>query len=639
MRPYIIGIGGTGGKVLKEFLRNEDVPILGMSLGEHIAFGGIKGVWMDFDTVDCLKEEFYTGRLEEGNYPGFIVPPEVLSDDSKVREYILKKYGYDLRRQGFDRRAEYMKAIFEIFQTDPTAKNLSSVEYGAENPLLAYIWQNAISGFLTIGKVSGQSGEDSASSLTSQGDMEVGSENDAAKNHLPVVNLPNHPTIEKILSTSQALLSNLKVSNGGTGQNACGSLLFIASLGGGTGTGFVNPLTSFIRTRGSLLALALCIFTEKGEDSKGTPEEQRDLGAIIAMYDLLIKEKSQGIDALILIDNQILQSNGSRNYLAANKAIFDAMKPLIDQRRFPAFDPEALGLQRVFFEGLKLPGVLVPCYLSIDSSLPSEKDLVNKALREGKLFPCDIKKADEAYIFSRGLLDPSKLQKELQAAIGKHKDGKEKVVYVYPKIGENNSAEILILLRNPYGGEKLNFSRDNCDTPCNNKEAWKETISETFEQRIYCAICMGLRHLKDCENEIIPSGMKSLTKVALGTYLFGLDWIERNLLLLKEKPTLEEGEKEFKENLEKAKKQYSENKMPFLKDELEKSLVRLEKGEKPIFVQELNIFAKNKAMPKENDSGYDANQGEKVDIQTLQPMIESEVRRILGEIGYPLKGE
>jgi len=123
MRPCIIGIGGTGGKVLKEFLRNEDISILGVSLGEHIAFGGIKGIWVDFDTRECIEEKFYPGRLEDGKYPGFIVPPEVLKQSSRVREYIREEYGFDLRKQGFDRRAESLKAIAEIFQIDPTVKS------------------------------------------------------------------------------------------------------------------------------------------------------------------------------------------------------------------------------------------------------------------------------------------------------------------------------------------------------------------------------------------------------------------------------------------------------------------------------------------------------------------------------------
>lgn len=682
MRPCIIGIGGAGGKVLKEFLKNEDIPILGTSLGEHISFGGIKGIWMDFDTKACLEEkEFYSGRLEDGHYPGFIVPPEVLKHDSKIRKYILKKYGYDLRKQGFDRRAETMKAIFEIFETDQTAKNLSFEEFRAQNPLLAYIWLRAISRFVTIGKVSSGASEYD-SNLVQHGGMEEDQEDSPVQsknnldhsadskvetsedriesqiassksfsenedeagtgNHIPGMRLPNVLSIDKVFVASKFLLSKVKTTDAIDGENVCESILFIASLGGGTGTGFINPLTSFIRTRGSLAAVALGIFTEKGTDSKDTHEEQRVLGAIIAMYDLLTKRKMIGIDALILIDNQILESvHGNRNYLAMNKAISDAMKPIIDQRRFPAIDDESLGIQRVFLEGLEWPGILVPCYLSIDFSMLSkenqEADLVRRALSDGKLFPCKIEKSDRAYIFSRGLLDPKRLKKELQNSIGKNKGGSEKEVNVYPKIGDGNSAEILILLRNPYGGEPCTFSRNNCRERCKDEDTWKATLQETFEQRIYCAICMGLNYLKNFESEIIQTSMKPVTKVSLGAYFFGLDWIDKNLKVIKGKIDLDEQEKEFKKLLEDAMKSWDGDKMPYLKDELEKALIRLEKGQRPIFNKELNIFSKDKAIVEDDIISSAENQREAVDIEVLRPAIEIEVRRILEDIGYHSK--
>jgi len=654
MRPCIIGIGGTGGKVLKEFLRNEDISILGVSLGEHIAFGGIKGIWVDFSTDACDSEEkFYPGRLEEGKYPGFIVPPEVIKQSSRVREYIQEEYGFDLRKQGFDRRAESLKAIAEIFQIDPTVKSLSREEYsGAENPLLAYLWSSAISKFVTIAKVAGQQISELGNGfdLKSQGDMEDGAEerrgsgvNDSsgsaaadpssqeetASNGGLVKN--GISAMESITRGRRSILSRLMNRHDGNVQNVCESLLFIASLGGGTGTGFINPLTSFIRTRGSLLALALCLFTEKGTDSKHTSEGHRDLGAIIAMYDLLVKRRDQGIDGLILVDNQMLQGNfGSENYSAINRAVFKAMRPLIDRRRFPGVDDESLGIQRVFLEKRECPGIFVPCHYSIDSPKASERELVLGALKEGKLFPCNPKKADQAYIFSRGLLDPSILERELKAAICGG-DGREKTVYVYPKIGDIGSAEILILLRNPYGdGDALSFSRDTCNMPCKNEGEWRKSQCGTLEQRIYCAICMALRYLTESESEIIKAGMKPLTKAAVGGYFFGPRWIDKNLRILEEKSGLSDGDKRFRETLQSVREQYA--KAPFLVQELENSLGRLERGERPIFRRELNIFAGSSA---EEEEANHAEEEEAV-FKRLKPLIRSEIRNILArEYGHP----
>ena len=606
MRPCITGIGGTGGKILKVFLESQDVLILGKSLGEHMAFGGIKGVWMDSDTsIPIEDKKFYTGRLVDGHYPGIFVPHDVLKGGSKVYTYIREKYGYDLSRPGYDRRAEYLKAIFEIFQTDQVAKALSEEEYSTkDNPLFAYTWSEGISRFTSF-KKSDQS--------PSMNEKEPGDANKVSG-------------VFGSLGRISPLNGTTKTARSEEESKGCKSLLFIASLGGGTGTGFINPLTNYIRSKGSFAAVALCVFTEKGPDSKQTPEGQRDLGAVIAMYDILTKKTGEGIDGLILIDNQILQGLfGERNYSAMNRAIFDMFKPFIDPHNFPDVkdQDESLGMQRVFSENLKLPGVLIPCYSSGDTS-KSEKDLAEGALStcklsngklEGILFPCDFKKADHVYVFARGLLDRNLLHEELQKKIGKDEEGKDKVIYVYPKLGETNSREILILLRNPYGGKTRILSRDNCGKPCSKEETWnKEIVSESFEQRIYCSICMGLKYLVDNETNIIQAGMPDITKISLGNYLFGEDWIERNLKLLQEKTDLEDEEQKYKERLEEAKSKSSKEKLPFLVKELEKSMERLKNGEKPFFDRELTIFREDKS---------------EVNNEGLMDLIESGIKKIM----------
>jgi chaperonin cofactor prefoldin len=105
---------------------------------------------------------------------------------------------------------------------------------------------------------------------------------------------------------------------------------------------------------------------------------------------------------------------------------------------------------------------------------------------------------------------------------------------------------------------------------------------------------MALKYLEEYEKEIITAGMPPVTKFALGSYLFGLKWIEKNLEPLEKKNDLSEDEKEFKRMLQNGKEQHLKNKVPFLVEEFEKSLARLENGDKPIFMRELNIFALNK---------------------------------------------
>jgi hypothetical protein len=706
MRPCVIGIGGAGGRILKLFLDSQDVLILGRSLGEHMAFGGIKGVWMDMDTsIPDEDKGFYTGQIAHGHYPGVVVPHAKINKGSKLYGYIREKYGYDLSRQGYDRRAEYLKAIFEIFQTDQVAKALSEEEYlTRDNPLLAYTWKEGIERFTSLEQL-----DKSPSSK----EKEPGNGNETSEV------LGFWGSILR-LSSSTKTPRKQEESKGGK------SLLFIASLGGGTGTGFINPLTNYIRAKGSFAAVALCVLTEKGTDSKGTLEGQRDLGAVIAMYDILTKKTGYGIDALILIDNQILQGLYEKgDYSAMNRAIFQTFKPFIDPHNFPdkKGQDESLRIQGVFTEKLKSPGVLIPCYSSGDA-LKSEKELVEKALSpckinngrlEGILFPCDFRKADQAYVFARGLLDRKILQDELQAKIGKNEKGEPKMIYVYPKIGEKDSREVLIFLRNPFGGETKILSNDNCGKGCGNEESWKkDTVSDSFEQRIYCTICMSLEYLRNNETDIMSGGggmkITNVTKVSLGRYLYGEKWIDKNLKSLQDKTDLNTEEEEYKKLLEEAKgylfnwneipgndnkrlmefltrevraewvkdakfekinndrtiKVSTENKSlslklddkntavtletdddkthkfvakmeagklnvytekkPFLEEELEKSMERLQKGEKPFFGQELTIFGEDKSKAEKEGLMDLIEIGIK---KMMEPIIEPKIKEIV----------
>jgi len=43
LRPVVVGIGGAGGKVLKQFLRSQDVGPAVNPFGEYLAFGDVRG--------------------------------------------------------------------------------------------------------------------------------------------------------------------------------------------------------------------------------------------------------------------------------------------------------------------------------------------------------------------------------------------------------------------------------------------------------------------------------------------------------------------------------------------------------------------------------------------------------------------
>ncbi len=621
MKPCIVGIGGFGGRVLKVFLQDQDVEILGKSLGEHISFGKVKGVWLEAATSEAQGDKFY-GRLEDGHYPGYLIPPEILGGNSRIFDHVNDKYGYDLKSTGFDRRAESLKVVFEIFDTDETLKELARSEHkGKDNPILTYIWERGIKPFTLLSQVSKDAGGTDDTKLRAQISIseettaEAAPEGEDRREEAPAsdegattskgAKIPvNKDIFGKIISIMPKKAKH-QSNNESQTTRTCDSILFVASLGGGTGTGFINPVTKYIRGKQSNFpAFALCVLTEKGKDDRGgTTEEQRDLGAVIAMYDLLTKNTGLGglgVDGLILMDNEILLNKFEKIYPAINRAIFDAMRPFIEIRNFPdAKDQwDQLSIKNNFIRGQDFPPVLIPCYGIQKRGAGDEIDLVKKALdgqddgktlhgQDGgiKLFDCDPRKADMAYVYTRGFVDIGKIRTAVSKHTGLEDD--EEHIMVYRKIGDHGSDEILILLRNPYGGDP---------------EAYKK--EETFEKRIYDIIGMAIKYMREKEGDIITAGMPDDTKIALGTYFYGGSWLDKKLKEI-EGGSLNKKQKAFKEKLEKTKKKLEtsdDEPQLYLMGELEKSKKRLErgdKGDKPFFQVPLNIFTKEKVVHDE----------------------------------------
>jgi hypothetical protein len=95
MRPLIVGLGGTGGNIARNFLKNMDAKSF-INLGEYFTFGNVKGVWIDSATQDALGQSFF-GSLERGEYPGYVISHSCIEDESKTRSYIMSYYGIDLK--------------------------------------------------------------------------------------------------------------------------------------------------------------------------------------------------------------------------------------------------------------------------------------------------------------------------------------------------------------------------------------------------------------------------------------------------------------------------------------------------------------------------------------------------------------
>jgi len=580
VRPCLVGIGGAGGNILRQFLVSQDIDLIGHQFGRHLAYGDVKGLWLESATQDTQQQDYY-GSLVQGRYPPYLICHGNIGVSSNTRRYVSETYGFDLKAPGFDRRAEYLKGIFEIFEFDPVLKKACFDEYKSdENPLSGYMWRVGIRPFTIIS---------AARSRTTRGKDDL-----AGQSHL---------------SGFLRRGTRLRGSKAPGGSALCDSILFIASLGGGTGTGFINPITSYVRSEEPIFPIfALGILTEKGTDKRNATEGQRDLGAVIAMYDLLTKPSGKGIDGLILADNQILQQRFGGNYSGMDACIYGALKPLLDLRNYPGdqLQDDSPAIRRVFWEvegnsckdrngiadavrgnGQKehdclFPPILVPCYSLQSDAAAGEKELVEGALgrsgsifplgKDGRLFPCDPDKAERALVFTRGFFST----KDIKDAVQERTGLAHSKIMVYRKLGDSRSEDMLILLRNPYGG-----------TPGEQKR------QGTLEWRLYDIISESAEYIESNEMNILGfQSYKETTKKRLREYFYGQDG---------------------------------------LLDELYKCQERLEDGQKPVFTRPLGIFGNAKVL---DDAGILAGSMAAAhmtdaDRASLREMIRREIRDIL----------
>lgn len=593
MKPCVVGIGGAGGNILKQFLQSQDLNLLIHQFGDLRAFGDVKGVWLESATQDAQGQRYY-GSLIVGHYPPYLICHEGIGDSSPTRDFVMDKYGFDLKAPGFDRRAEYLKALFEVFDIDTQLKETCSGEFvSPDNPLSGYMWRTGIRPFTIISV--GKSAENT----------------NGAKSKPQVGNSGSLLSISNVTE-----MIHLGGNKGAQSSKLCDSILFLASLGGGTGTGFINPITSFVRSEESIFPIfALGILTEKGDDKRHAKEGQRYLAAVIAMYDLLTKESRESIDGLILMDNQILKQRFKGNYLAMDSYIYSALKPILDTRNYPGdqLQDDAPAIRRVFWEldeeivpeysnsddsennkddnkddikGDKsgkrlLPPILVPCYHAQPDNVGDLNTLVMGALgkaeriadlgKDGRLFPSDPAKADRAIVFTRGFFSI----KEVMTAVQKRIDLPNGKIKIYRKLGDSKNEDMLILLRNPFGGTPGEHEKEG-----------------TLEWRFHDIITKSLDYINQNEENILGfQGYKDAARGPLRSYFYGKDG---------------------------------------LRDELIRSRERLERGDKQIFSKPLYIFKGATA------SIIDAQDPCKVgpatigmDEAKLREMVREEVMRIL----------
>lgn len=520
MKFCVVGIGGCGGKVAECFLQNEDLSIKALdrlTCSEYISAGGIKGIWLESDKNDAMNKQKFFGDLNSGAYPGFFIPHDRVSATSKTNETINSTYGYDVKKQGYFRDAQYLKAIYEIFETDGTIRNIAKGEFGSNSPIFDGAWE-AVRPYTTLG--------------------------------------------------------------GG----ACDGILFIISLGGGTGTGFVNPIVNYIRGKGSVdyPVFVLAVLTEKGDladTEQFAKESRRNLSAISSMYDLVTKR--DGVDSLILVDNDVLLKRFNNNFAEVDQYLYEAMKPMVAGRDFPNSKPPSLALRQQFTGGVSLPPIMVPCFWSERIRPDSEVELVERALTEGKLCGCDPAQADWACVFSRGYLDSGEIRKAVMA-----RTGATNQIPVWQKLGEDGRNEVLILLRNPYG------------TP--------DAKEKNLEERLTGVIKTAIEYIDENRRDLLHLSHESARS----------EDEDQDLKLTKK--MIDVLEAFFYED-------------GGLRSELAKSLARINNGEKPFFLKELKIFdgvGRNSRSDGENNG---LAEGVLTDEQmrVVKKLVQKEVKKLV----------
>jgi len=526
MRPCVVGIGGAGGKILKQFLHNEDVSLEVYQFGMPLAFGNVKGVWLESAIQDAEDQSFY-GDLSQGNYPGYLICHGLVDSKPLTNSYIMATYGLNLKARGYDRRAEYLKAVFEIFEYDSDLKAMSSKEFkDYKNPLSGYMWMLGIRHFVDITK----------------------GKYDASGSNTGLKAQRSSDGLKSSVSKGLMAIRRLGIGEGQKPSKLCDSILFLASLGGGTGTGFINPITSYVREENADFPIfAMGILTEKGSDDRHAPEGKRDLGAIIAMHDLLTKESGMGIDALLPVDNQILVEKYGKDFSAMDSYIYRSLKPLLDSRDYPGFhlQDDAQAIRGIFREvddsrassaerekEKQYPPVLVPCYHAQRDYVGSIDTLVEGALgkpgdlfplgKDGRLFPCDPAKADRALIFTRGFFSAEEIMEAVQKRIYLPKSK----IKIYRKLGDSKNEDMLILLRNPYGGTSGEHVRKG-----------------TLEWRLYDVITQAIDYIDNNKTNILDFDYKPITTKMLENYFYGKNGLRDELIRSKER--LENGDRQI----------------------------------------------------------------------------------------------
>ena len=366
----------------------------------------------------------------------------------------------------------------------------------------------------------------------------------------------------------------------------CKSILFFVGLGGGTGTGIINPTSKYWQAEHTdFPTFALGVLGgEKIEgkiDHQGVTYYRRDFNTIWALSDLLTGGKVHGV---ILVDNdRICEIEGIKEEIEKNSEYGEKMEKVdeyIIKSIFPMLDRNQditeVALRDDFMSENFTP-ILVPCYWTGKGKI---EDIIKKAIDDGKLAECDINKADRAYVFVRGICNNRDIINYFKNLNNMNIEIRENDIWIAPNVGGRyREKEVLILLRNP-------------------------DVEKMLKDRIRNAINF-IELIQDSNNEIEDKEIEGIVREQAKGYLHI-------------NPPLQ-----FTEEARKANIKFVED----FEKELKNAIERIERGERQIFKENVKIrFGYLFSMDAELED--DLNNG----------AISEELSNTFANSGFPLSG-
>jgi hypothetical protein len=222
-----------------------------------------------------------------------------------------------------------------------------------------------------------------------------------------------------------------------------------------------------------------------------------------------------------------------------------------------------------------------------------EEALVREALSErGKLFGCNPEKADFAMVFCRGYIDSEKIRE----AISKQIKILPENIWPLRKMGERDN-EVLILLRNPYGGDTRAYLQEG-----------------TLEKRFCQVISLALQYIQQRPEDLFYEGkeegdgekngsseqvrLTERTKEALNAFFYGPDGTGN-------KPS---------------------NKSGFV-FELKEARKRLRDGEKPFLINPMRIFLRESSESEETVK----SNGQLMDQDEIVRVVDARINELISK--------